>query len=193
MRQKHDINTILQVGIFLLRRQGYHHTGINDVLKETGIPKGSFYNYFGSKKDFAVLCLRRYSGQLLRLMERELLSPDLPAIDRIANYYNLTIEAHAQEECRYGCLLMNLSVETGGTEDAIAREADIQFQQWMDVLAVCIREGQKQQNITHPAPAELLAEQLHLAFYGALVRARMLRTSKPLQQALERELRQLVL
>ena len=36
----------------MFMEQGYHGTGIQEVVDKVGIPKGSFYNYFKSKEDF---------------------------------------------------------------------------------------------------------------------------------------------
>ena len=36
----------------LILEQGYHQTGIQDVLQAAGVPKGSFYYYFPSKEAF---------------------------------------------------------------------------------------------------------------------------------------------
>ncbi len=35
----------------LIERKGYFGTGINEILKETGIPKGSLYHFFPGGKD----------------------------------------------------------------------------------------------------------------------------------------------
>ena len=36
----------------LFWRNGYAATGIQEILKETGLPKGSFYFYFKSQSNF---------------------------------------------------------------------------------------------------------------------------------------------
>ena len=46
MGYKHDKEDILAVGYDVLRKNGYHNVGINQILKEAGVPKGSFYNFF---------------------------------------------------------------------------------------------------------------------------------------------------
>ena len=42
---------ILQTTISLLEKQGYHATGLNEIVKESGTPKGSLYYYFPEGKD----------------------------------------------------------------------------------------------------------------------------------------------
>lgn len=45
---------LLEHGMGMLLRHGYHDLGIAALLGETSIPKGSFYHHFTSKEDFAL-------------------------------------------------------------------------------------------------------------------------------------------
>ena len=42
---------ILQTTCALLEKQGYHGTGLNEIVKESGAPKGSLYHYFPEGKE----------------------------------------------------------------------------------------------------------------------------------------------
>ena len=42
---------ILQTTCNLLEKQGYHGTGLNEIVKESGAPKGSLYYYFPEGKE----------------------------------------------------------------------------------------------------------------------------------------------
>lgn len=42
---------ILQTTCSLLDKQGYHGTGLNEIVKESGSPKGSLYHYFPEGKE----------------------------------------------------------------------------------------------------------------------------------------------
>ena len=45
----HDTRSkLLNVGMNLIRAGSYESVGINDVLRASGVPKGSFYHYFQS-------------------------------------------------------------------------------------------------------------------------------------------------
>jgi TetR/AcrR family transcriptional regulator, lmrAB and yxaGH operons repressor len=46
---------VIQTAAGLFRAQGYHATGLNQVLAEGGLPKGSLYFHFpGGKEQLAV-------------------------------------------------------------------------------------------------------------------------------------------
>lgn len=42
---------ILQTTCNLMEKQGYHGTGLNEIVKESGAPKGSLYHYFPEGKE----------------------------------------------------------------------------------------------------------------------------------------------
>ena len=42
---------ILQATCDLMEKQGYHGTGLNEIVKESGAPKGSLYHYFPDGKE----------------------------------------------------------------------------------------------------------------------------------------------
>ena len=42
----------------LFYRQGYHQTGINQIIEESGVAKATFYSNFKSKEELCVEYLR---------------------------------------------------------------------------------------------------------------------------------------
>ena len=62
MGYKHNIEDIIDKGSELFRKKGYNNVGINEILKECDIPKGSFYNFFETKEEFAEKVLIRPTG-----------------------------------------------------------------------------------------------------------------------------------
>jgi TetR/AcrR family transcriptional repressor of nem operon len=51
---------IVDAGLAQLHARGYAACSVDDITKAAGVPKGSFYNHFASKEDFAVEAVRRY-------------------------------------------------------------------------------------------------------------------------------------
>src|SRR5215207_2078215 len=64
----------------LLRQQGYSGTGLNQILAESGAPKGSLYFYFpGGKEELVAAALQRSDDLTAAGMRRELDAYDEPA------------------------------------------------------------------------------------------------------------------
>jgi len=185
MNKKYNRHDILMTGLYLIRRQGYHHTGVSDILKHAGIPKGSFYNFFRSKEDFTLQLMDLYGQSIESIMDQALEAEEGSPLKRLLTFYSLLIKAYAEEEARNGCLVMNLSTEAAGYNDRIAAVADEIFRSWMIRLADTVAEAQAAGEVRDDLDAEELAEFVHLSFYGSLARGKMLRDVAPQQHTLQ--------
>ncbi|MBI1448314.1 TetR/AcrR family transcriptional regulator [Acinetobacter sp. AC1-2] len=48
---------VINTSINLFHHHGFHAVGVDKIVKECGIPKATFYNYFHSKERFIEICL----------------------------------------------------------------------------------------------------------------------------------------
>lgn len=182
MGYKHNKEDIVNIGSELFRKQGYNHVGINDILKSSGIPKGSFYNFFESKEDFAAQVLEKYGEGSISMIQEALNKNHLSPIERLKEFYHQIIADNVAEGCTNGCLLGNISIELGGTNDKLSQIVDEKFRELIQILARTIQEGQDAGEITKKQSAEELAEYLHSGFFGALARMKVNRNPIYLNQ-----------
>ena len=49
---------IIETASFLFYKKGYHSTGINEIISESGIAKATLYNHFRSKEDICLAYLK---------------------------------------------------------------------------------------------------------------------------------------
>lgn len=185
MRKKHNVQDIIRIGEEIIRKNGYHNTGINDILKASEIPKGSFYNYFNSKELFGCRLLEHEGAKIAELMQELLEDSSNSPLERIQVFYETLIVQYEAEECRNGSLVANLASELGGQIDILADVANLQFEQWIVHLSNCIRLGQQEGEITEAYTAEELANYIHTNFFGAITRAKMTRSARPLKESLK--------
>lgn len=178
MGYKHSKEDIIAKGSELIRTNGYHHIGVNDILRACNIPKGSFYNFFSSKEQFALEVLQYY-GESSKSMIKQYLSADsdLSPLKRIVSFYTMLIDANTTDAFAGGCLLNNLSQEMGRMSDAIATVANKNFVNWLIVIAHCIEEGQQKGEIRTDFESLELAEYLHAGFFGTFPRMKVTRSN----------------
>jgi len=181
---KHDINNILDKGIELFRLNGFHNTGIRDILKACNMPKGSFYHSFESKEDFVVKAILRFEEVIGKDFERNLSNESLSYYDRIKNHFKIHIKWYTEKNFKVGCLLGNLSTEVAGTNDPVSNAISGVYDRWSRGLASFIKKGQEEKEITTNIEALHLANYLFNGFNGALGRMKVERDKAPLEQFL---------
>lgn len=182
MRTKHDINTIIATGSRLFRKKGYNQVGINEILEVSGIPKGSFYNFFKNKEDFGVQTIVWY-GTAQNVFIADMLKPaNGTPLERLRFFYKTLINQNEQEGLDSGCLINNMAIALGGKETSLGAEANRQFQFWIQTIAKTIQEGQDQNEIRKDFTAQQLATQLHTGLYGAYSLMKAQKSRAPLDQ-----------
>src|SRR5574339_422218 len=98
---------LLEKGMAMLLRQGYHDLGLAALLDATGTPKGSFYHYFDSKEDFALQVLDRYMQDAHRGLDLCLNDASLTPLQRVRRFFELS-EQKYRAEGYLGCLVGGL-------------------------------------------------------------------------------------
>ena len=182
---KHDINNILEKGIELFRLNGYHNTGIRDILKACDMPKGSFYHSFESKEDFVVKAILHFEEIIGKDFEKNISDESLSYYDRIRNHFNIHIDWYTEKDFKVGCLLGNLSTEVAGTIDPVSNTISAVYERWSRGLAGFIAKGQEEGEIIKHIEALDLANYLFDSFNGALGRMKVERSREPLNHFLD--------
>lgn len=158
---------------------GYHGTGIKEVLDRVHVPKGSFYNYFESKEDFAVAAIRHYSECFVARMDAEVARASDPLTGFRAFLVGLMQD---WDENGYvgGCLIWNLGAELEGS-DVCRTALQEGFRGWRDRVAEVFAEAQKHGLVRQDKGAAELADLFTVAWEGAVIRMKIEKSLEPLQ------------
>ncbi|WP_017325231.1 TetR/AcrR family transcriptional regulator [Synechococcus sp. PCC 7336] len=119
-RSQNNREKLLNCGANAFIKQGYHGTGIQEVVERVRVPKGSFYNYFESKEGFGAEVIRQYTQQYVTNMDALLSEPNVDALSALKYFFEAEIQRH--EAGREGCLLGNLGAELGESSE-LCRQA----------------------------------------------------------------------
>lgn len=173
---------LLDKGVSLLMEQGYHGTGLQDVLTSVGVPKGSFYNYFSSKEEFGADVIRHYIEPFIQQLDRHLSDPDLDGVGALDAYLRELIAESERRRFKGGCLLGNLIGEIGDTSDACRDSLRDTLHRYRDKLAEAIARGQEEGSFRTDKRAGEMADFLVNAWQGALLRMKVEQSVAPLEQ-----------
>lgn len=157
----------------LLRSQGYHATGLSQIVAESGAPRGSLYFYFpGGKDDLAIAALEASSEMWrTRILAVLAAARDLGgAIDGLVTAVGDDLEASGWVA---GCPVATVALES--TSEPVRAMVAAHFQRWLDVSV---------ELLTRFGVAPPLAQELGLvglsSLEGALLLARVQRSRAPL-------------
>lgn len=186
---KHKRQQIIAQGIDLFRSNGYHATGLQEILATCGIPKGTFYNYFSNKEDYALAVLDNYSKSMLVIFETHLQRSSRPASERLRNLYLDLASRSEKDQGKKGCLLMNFAGELGGTHDDIATRASVHLVTWFERLSECVALGQQKGEFRADYSAFDLAEFVHTSIMGSNGVTKIQRDSAAIRKMIEMSLK----
>ncbi|MDD1609117.1 MAG: TetR/AcrR family transcriptional regulator [Methylococcaceae bacterium] len=173
---------LLNQGVMLLMQQGYHGTGLQEILDAVQIPKGSFYNYFGSKENFGAEVIEHYITPYIQQITNYLAQPDTDALSALQRYFNESIAELERTHFKGGCLLGNLIGEIGDSSDLCRVALQTTLNRYRDVLQSGLSKAQQQGTIRTDKSARDMADLLVNTWQGALLRMKVEQSTAPLQQ-----------
>ncbi len=176
---------LLDHGVALLMEQGYHGTGLQELVRSVGVPKGSFYNYFPSKEAFSAEVVRHYIEPFIRQLDSHLRRPDVNAETALKVYFNELIEETERRDFKGGCLLGNLIGEIGDTSDLCQLSLRETVRRYRDKLEEGLARAQQEGSFRKDLDAKDMADFLVNVWQGALLRMKIERSVRPLAQFCE--------
>ena len=172
---------IIRVGLEILSEKGFNSCGIDAVLKSAKIPKGSFYYYFPSKEEFGLAVLDLYAVQAKAHAESYLHDRSLTPMARLRRYLTDVAASIEVEGCTRGCFLGNMTQEMAGQNDRFRVKLNEIWDGWKRIIADCLREAKAAKELRRDSDVDLLAEFIIVGMEGGMLRAKVSKTSLPMQ------------
>ncbi|MCR8720581.1 TetR/AcrR family transcriptional regulator [Pseudomonas syringae] len=171
---------LLRRGLEVLTEQSFSATGLDYILKEVGIPKGSFYHYFPSKEAFGRAVLEEYSRYFAQRLDRWLLDEALSPLERLVGFVQSAKDGMARHDYRRGCMVGNLGQEVGLLPEGFRDTLEQILLDWQAKLAACLSAAQACGELSRRADCNELAAFFWIGWEGAVLRARLVKSDRPL-------------
>jgi len=172
---------LLQVGLRRIRSMGYASTGVQEILDEADVPKGSFYHHFASKEAFAKEVLKLYVRGENERAEKILRDGKAAPLKRLRRYFEELIAVYGPTASISGCLIGNLSLEMADHSDSIQSLLHQSFSNWQAGIAGVLQEAIDRGDLAPSSKPQELAAFLLNGYEGALLRSKADRSNKPLE------------
>ncbi len=174
---------LIDVGLRVVREQGYCGASVRDIVRAAGVPQGSFTNHFRSKEAFAVEVLDRYVEMVRRNMATTLLNDRLRPLDRLDAWFTIQVEFLNEAQMRTGCLIGNLSVDAAAQSEAIRDRLRQAYGEVHAGVAACLRAavaaGQVPRSV---GDVDELARFLYASLHGAVLQAKVEWSPEPFER-----------
>jgi len=175
---------MLDAGIAMLLKHGYHDLGIQALLDATQTPKGSFYHHFKDKEDFALQAVDQYMQHVHAGLDACLQDQGRPPLERMRRFFEMTRQKYRQEGYM-GCLLGGLGQELSGVSETFRRRIEECFAEIARRMAVCLEEARDRGDIPADSNTRRMASLLVDCWEGAALRSRLRGNATPLTAMLD--------
>jgi TetR/AcrR family transcriptional repressor of lmrAB and yxaGH operons len=171
---------IIDAAVRLFRRQGYAGTGLNDIVDQSGAPKGSLYYYFpGGKSSIAIAAVEE-AGRRVAQTVAQLAGETRTTGELIKGHARLLAGWMRQSGFRDGCPITTVLLELAPAERGVAQAGRDAYAARLAILTEkLVADGYS------PERAGRLAGLCVSAIQGALIQARVERSSVPIESAAE--------
>lgn len=166
-----------------MSHKGFAAVGLTEVLSAAGVPKGSFYHYFGSKDAFGEAMMQRYFVGYLAEMEQTFTAPGASAAQRLMAYWDWWRQTQSLDECQGRCLAVKLGAEVADLSEPMRHALEQGVAAIVDRVERVVREGADDGSLTAADDPSALAEGLYGLWLGASVVAKINRTTASLDAA----------
>ncbi|MDR6554839.1 TetR family transcriptional regulator C-terminal domain-containing protein [Paenibacillus qinlingensis] len=171
-------DTIIAAALDLFYSRGYTATGVLDITKAAGVPKGSFYHFFPSKEALAEATVIAYTKN----NRIELLTDSSPSpLQRIHNHIDYLLDFAERDGYVRGCLFGNFSTEMPSQSDLVSRAVAAALDNWVKQLTLTIIAAKEAGEITTNSDPARLATHIVASIEGSLSQSKVSRSSAPLE------------
>ncbi|OCG06249.1 TetR/AcrR family transcriptional regulator [Gilliamella apis] len=172
---------LIRSGVELMTTYGYISANIESILKQVGVPKGSFYYYFKSKEEFGKAIIASYDSFFAYKLDKHLTNLSIKSpIARIKAFYEDAKYGMAKYNYNRGCLIGELIQEESLLPDGYAVLLEQVLQSWQVKIENCLLLAQNLEEIKVDFDCKSLSEFFWLGWEGAVTRSKLLKNSNPL-------------
>ncbi|MED5018668.1 TetR/AcrR family transcriptional regulator [Paenibacillus chibensis] len=166
--------TVLDTASKLFFKQGYHGTGLNQIIKESCCPKGSLYYYFPEgKEELALQCIDR-SKRIVADKWKDVFESVPDPVRAVQCFIeNMAEDAQATDFEGFIPFSFWMAVETSAISDSLREACQSVLAEWQHIISGrLLKEGLQEQQATETA--EVLLSMLE----GALILAQTNRDTR---------------
>ena len=175
-------NALVWCGTELLTERGFQITGIDEVLKRVGVPKGSFYHYFKSKDHFGHAVIDNYEAYYAKKMDRIFSDSSQSPLQRLVSFTVNAKNGMVKFDFKRGCLIGNLGQELAALDTQFRERLEGVLVSWEKRVAECLSESIEIGELAPGQDPQALSRFFWVGWEGAILRSKLMRSLEPIDQ-----------
>lgn len=172
---------LVRSGLEHLTEKGYSASGLDEILRRAGVPKGGFYHYFPSKAEFGAHLIEAYAVYFAARLDRFLTDESLSPLARLRAFAADAEVGMARHGWRRGCLVGNLGQEMSALPEDFRTRLVAVLEDWQARTAACLDAARAAGEIAPDADPRTLAALFWIGWEGAVLRAKLEQGPEPLR------------
>lgn len=120
---------VIESALKLFMKNGYQATSIQDILEDSGISKGTFYNYFSSKQEVLIEGIKNIHHEVGIRRDSHILNHRLDDKEILIEQILITIDAFKQQNM--AALLSEISFSNQQALKKVQRKIYLQHMRWV--------------------------------------------------------------
>ena len=183
MQTKGDLTRrqLIEVGAGLFHQQGYHNTGLQQILKQAVITKGSFYFHFKDKETFALAIIDQQMLIFKNSLDQHLDNPTLSAEQKFTAFHQYFFGIFSQMQFKGGCPIGNFSQEMADISDRFAEKIRLAFNGMSRCFEKVILQGQQEGAFRGELQSKATANFIVNSWEGSVLRMKACQNGEPLE------------
>ena len=177
-------DNILAVGQRIMSGKGFSAVGLNEILTEAKVPKGSFYHYFASKDAFGEALLSSYFEDYLADLDAVMAQPGQTMAQRLLHYFDMWRANQSFLDCQGKCLAVKLAAEVADLSEAMRAVLNQGTSAIIARLADAVERGVDEGSLAIDDDPKQVAESLYQLWLGASIMVKIVRGTGPFDSAM---------
>ncbi|MFM9281297.1 TetR/AcrR family transcriptional regulator [Paenibacillus jiagnxiensis] len=165
-------NLIVDKSLILFNTKGIHKTSIQDIMSETGLPKGSIYRRFKDKNDI-VLASYEKAGLIIWSHINNSVENKATTLEKILAISEIYLDAVHNPPIEGGCPLLNTAVESDSTFPELKTMTSKAFNNMTMFVETLLNEGIESGEFTNELEPRSMASYLLASMEGAIMASRL--------------------
>ena len=173
---------IVKAACALFGASGFTNTSMDDIVRESGVTKGSVYYYFSSKVELGSAVVEQTMADQFGT---EGIDRDRDPVREILAMFRRAEKKLAEGQCKGGCLFGNLALEVSDLHDHLRRTLAHAFSTWEARVEDLLESGRRRGVLRSTIQPKAVARFVVATLEGGILLSKVRRDVRALRNCAE--------